>query len=78
MKDYTILVNREHLLSKDYVPENLVVTDENENNFHGYKDPSLKPMIRADVLPYFLKMQEDALKVGLHIFIYSGYLSSVY
>ena len=78
MKDYTILVNREHLLSKDYVPENLVVTDENENNFHGYKDPSLKPMIRADVLPYFLKMQEDALKVGIHILIDSGYRSYAY
>ena len=78
MKDYTILVNREHLLSKDYVPENLVVTDENENNFHGYKDPSLKPMIRADVLPYFLKMQKAALEVGVHILIDSGYRSYDY
>ena len=25
MQDYTILVNKEHLLSSDYVPENLVI-----------------------------------------------------
>ena len=31
MQDYTILVNKEHLLSSDYVPENLVITDNNEN-----------------------------------------------
>ena len=37
MQDYTILVNKEHLLSKDYVPANLVITDNNENNFHNYK-----------------------------------------
>ena len=78
MNDYTILVNHEYLLPRDYVPENLVVTDENENNFHHYKDPSLKPMIRADVLPYFLKMQKVALEAGVHILIDSGYRSYDY
>lgn len=78
MNDYTILVNHEYLLPRDYVPQNLVVTDENENNFHHYKDPSLKPMIRADVLPYFLKMQKAALEVGVHILIDSGYRSYDY
>ena len=78
MNDYTILVNHEYLLPRDYVPKNLVVTDENENNFHHYKDPSLKPMIRADVLPYFLKMQKAALEVGVHILIDSGYRSYDY
>ncbi len=41
MKDYTFLVNKEHLLSSDYVPANLVITDNNENNFHNYKLPIL-------------------------------------
>lgn len=78
MNDYTILVNHEYLLPRDYVPKNLVVTDENENNFHHYKDPSLKPMIRADVLPYFLKMQKVALEAGVHLLIDSGYRSYGY
>ena len=74
MQDYTILVNKEHLLSSDYVPENLVITDDNENNFHDYKDPNFKPMISADILPYFEAMQKAAEALGLRkIIVDSGY-----
>lgn len=74
MKDYTFLVNKDHLLSSDYVPENLVITDDNENNFHDYKDPNFKPMISADILPYFEAMQKAAEALGLRkIIVDSGY-----
>ncbi len=74
MQDYTILVNKEHLLSSDYVPKNLVITDNNENNFHDYKDPNFKPMISADILPYFEAMQKAAEALGLRkIIVDSGY-----
>lgn len=74
MKDYTFLVNKDHLLSSDYVPENLVITDNNENNFHDYKDPNFKPMISADILPYFEAMQKAAEALGLRkIIVDSGY-----
>ena len=79
MKDYSFLVNKEHLLSKDYVPANLVITDNNENNFHNYKDASLKPMISADIMPYFLEMQKAAEDAGLRkIIVDSGYRSYEY
>lgn len=79
MQDYTILVNKDHLLSSDYVPENLVITDNNENNFHNYKDPNLKPMISADILPYFEAMQKAAEALGLRkIIVDSGYRTYAY
>lgn len=79
MKDYTFLVNKDHLLSSDYVPENLVITDNNENNFHDYKDASLKPMISADIMPYFEALQNAALDAGLRkIIVDSGYRSFEY
>ena len=79
MQDYTILVNKKHLLSSDYVPENLVITDNNENNFHNYKDPNLKPMISADILPYFEAMQKAAEALGLRkIIVDSGYRTYAY
>ena len=79
MKDYAFLVNVDHLLSSDYVPENLVITDNNENNFHNYKDASLKPMISADIMPYFEALQNAALDAGLRkIIVDSGYRSFEY
>lgn len=79
MKDYTFLVNKDHLLSSDYVPENLVITDNNENNFHDYKDASLKPMISADIMPYFEALRNAALDAGLRkIIVDSGYRSFEY
>lgn len=76
--EYDILVNKEHLLNKDYVPENLVITDNNENNFHHYKDPTLKPMVVDIVYKAFLELQKEALKNGYVIIIDSGYRSSYY
>lgn len=76
--DYTVLINKDNLLSSHYVPQDLVITDENENNFHNFNDPSLKPMIDKNVYSYFLKMQDDALKSGFHIIIDSGYRSYDY
>ncbi len=76
--DYSALINKEHRLNSSYVPNDLVITDNNENNFHNYKDPTLKPMISASILPYFLMMQAAALKEGFHIIIDSGYRSYDY
>ena len=76
--DYTILVNKDNRLDKDYVPNNLVITDENIDNFHGYLDPTLKPMIDSFVFKHFLIMQEDAKKEGFNIIIDSGYRSYKY
>ena len=79
MKDYTFLVNIDHLLSSNYVPENLVITDNNKNNFHNYKAPNLKPMVSADIMPYFEAMQNAALDAGLRkIIVDSGYRSFEY
>ena len=76
--DYTILVNKDNRLDKDYVPNNLVITDENIDNFHEYLDSTLKPMIDKYVFKYFLLMQEDAKKEGFNIIIDSGYRSYKY
>ncbi len=45
MIDYTILINKDNLLALDYVPNDLVITDENEGNFHQYIVPNQKPML---------------------------------
>ncbi len=75
---YDVLVNNDNLLSPFYCPSNLIVTDDNENNFHQYKDPTLKPMIREDIYPYILKMMEDAKKEGIFFILDSGYRSYEY
>ena len=58
--DVEALVNRENPLPSDYIPSDLYITDNNENNFHNYKDPSLKPMMRLIVKPYIDQMFLDA------------------
>lgn len=75
---YDILVNKTNRLDSSYVPENLVTTDNNENNFHKYSDPSLKPMVRADIMPYIQAMFEEAKKSGLYLIVDSGYRSYQY
>lgn len=57
-----VLVNKDNLLPSDYYPKDLVITDQNENNFHNYQDPRLKPMVRRDIYPYIQRMMEDAKK----------------
>ena len=76
--DKLILVKKKHAIDKDFVPNQLVVTDNNENNFHGYLDPTLKPMIRKEVLRHFKELRKEALDKKLDIIIDSGYRSSDY
>ena len=76
--NYTILVNRDNRLDKDFIPNNLVITDENENNFHEYINPNLKPMIDEYVFKHFLIMRKAAKKEGFNIIIDSGYRSYEY
>ncbi len=76
--DYEILVNKEHLLPKDYCPNDLIVTDNNENNFHQFKDPKLKPMVRKIIYPYLEKMMQDAKINNIEFIVDSGYRSYDY
>ena len=76
--DVTVLVNKEHILDKDYVPLEMYVVDENENNFHQFKDASLKPMLRSDIKEYVDKLTNDAQGLGLPIIVDSGYRSFKY
>ena len=76
--DVTVLVNKEHILDKDYVPLEMYIVDENENNFHQFKDASLKPMLRSDIKEYVDKLINDAQGLGLPIIVDSGYRSYNY
>ena len=76
--DVEILINKENLLDKNYIPSNLIETDQNENNFHNFVDSKLKPMVCKEIYPYFLKMQEDMKRIGLNVIIDSGYRSYEY
>ncbi len=72
------LINKNNPLDENYVPEDLVVTDNNEGNFHKYVDPSLKPSVTREVYEAFCSLQEDAKKDGINIIIDSGYRSYDY
>ena len=74
----TMLVNKNNLLDEFFIPEDLVLTDNNENNFHNYFNPEVKPMISSMVLPYFYKMIAEAKKDGIYLAIGSGYRSYKY
>lgn len=76
--DVTVLVNKEHILDKDYVPLEMYIVDENENNFHQFKDASLKPMLRSDIKEFVDKLINDAQGLGLPIIVDSGYRSFKY
>ena len=73
-----MITNKEHILDKDYVPLEMYVVDENENNFHQFKDASLKPMLRSDIKEYVDKLINDAQGLGLPIIVDSGYRSYNY
>ena len=72
------LVDKDNLLPSDYYPKYLVITDQNENNFHEFQDPRLKPMIRRDIYPFVQKMIDDAKKAGFILAVDSGYRSYDY
>lgn len=80
MEDFNIevLVNKENPISIDYVPYNLYKIDENENNFHNYVDPTIKPMLRVEVKPYIDALISDAHKLGLPLIVDSAYRSGYY
>ena len=59
MIDNLILINKENGLNKDYVPNDLVICDNNENNFHGFLDSRVKPMIKNEYGQYLLKVIEE-------------------
>lgn len=73
--DITMLVNKENPLTKDYVPEELIAVDENENNFHNFIDSNMKPMIDKRVYEDYLKLVSKAKEDGFILIIDSGYRS---
>ena len=73
-----VLINKDNLLPSDYYPKSLIITDNNENNFHNYKNANLKPTVRADIYPYIQRMISDAEKSGIYFIVDSGYRSYFY
>jgi len=70
-----ILVNKDNLLDKNYIPKDLVLIDEPT----GEKvDKSYKNMLVKDAYIAFKDMQKDALEQGYEIFIDSSYRSYEY
>lgn len=67
--NFLLLVNRDNLLKRSYIPKNLV------NSKSKYKNNIL---IVKEVLDSFIKMKEDAKKQGYEIDIMSGYRSYDY
>jgi len=76
--DIEMLVNKDNLLDKNYVPKDLIYTDNNENNFHNFVDPNQKPAICREVYEHFLELREAMQKVGLDVIVDSGYRSYDY
>ena len=50
--EYLKLVNKTFGIDESYIPNDLVITDNNENNFHNYVDPTLKPQVRKVVFDH--------------------------
>lgn len=75
--NFEILVNKNNLLSKDYKPK-LYIVDNNENNFHNYIDPNLKPELALEIKPYVDNLLKEAWKNDMFIIVDSGYRSYEY
>ena len=73
--DYTILVNKEHLLSKDYVPEGLVEIHE---PMGSKLDKTYVNRLNDKVYQAFKEMQKEAFKEGYEIFVDSSYRTYEY
>ena len=80
MEDLRIdaLVNKENPLDLLYVPSDLVIIDNNKNNFHNYSDPNMKPELSYRVYIPYKNMERASIYDGLHIVVDSGYRSSNY
>ena len=75
---YDVLVNRENMLDKSYVPKKLFVLDNNENNFHRYLDPNNKPSLREDIILDVFYLLYQARLNDINFIIDSGYRSYLY
>lgn len=73
-----VLINKENMLSLDYVPKDMYVVDNNENNFHNYVDARIKPMLRIEVKPFIEKLIFDANKSGINIIVDSAFRGGKY
>ena len=73
-----VLVNKENMLSIDYIPKNMYIVDNNENNFHNYLIDNIKPMLRMEVKPYIEKLIHDANNNGINIIVDSAFRSGNY
>lgn len=78
MERLDILINKDNLLSSDYIPDDLYILDNNENNFHKYQDPTLKPMLRTIIKPFLEEMLKNAKKDGYDVIVDSGFRSYAY
>lgn len=76
--DLTILVNKQNCLKREDIPLNLITIDQNENNFHCYIDPTLKPMIDERAYLPYLNLCEEAKKDGFFLIVDSAYRSFYY
>ena len=74
--DFDILVNKNNPLPFNYEPNDLVPTDNNENNFHGYSDPNLKPTVSSKIYVPYINMKEEAKRDNIFLTIDSGYRSA--
>lgn len=73
--DYKILVNKENMLDRDYVPENLVEYTE----YNGEKlDINHKTMLEKETLNAFFEMKSDAMLKNYNLIVDSGYRSYDY
>ncbi len=70
-----ILVNKENPLDFNYVPSNLVLVN---NPFFKSLNKEIKLQVIDYVYEAFLKMAQDAQKLGYEIYIDSGYRSGLY
>lgn len=73
-----VLVNRQNLLSPEDGPRQIVVVDQNENNFHNYADPTLKPILDKRVYEDYIRLHESAKKDGFVLVVDSAYRSFAY
>ena len=72
---FTILVNKENLLSKDYVPEDLVEIHE---PMGSKLDKTYINRLNREAYNAFKDMQKEALKDGYEIFVDSSYRTYEY
>ena len=73
--DYEILVNKENILSKDYIPEEMV---EIREPMGSKIDNNYTNKLVKEVYANFKIMQKEALKQGYEIFIDSSFRSYEY